>query len=244
MAPRLNAAARRKAILDSALPLFAGKGFAATTTKEIAQAAGVSEALIFKHFPSKASLYEAIFLSCIDDDPEYARLVALPASTATLAQMIQALVRHFVIDLPDDGEERARHRLTLLSLLEDGEFMRLVYDGLRERFLPTFAAAIRAAAAAGDLVPGPILADNALWLADHLCMGFGATCLSGRSLVPYNGDRADLARQAIWFILRGLGMRDEAIAAQEAHARFPFAPFDPLRSPDAAQVHTDPIRSN
>jgi TetR/AcrR family transcriptional regulator, transcriptional repressor of aconitase len=244
MAPRLTSANRRKAILDSALPLFARKGFAATTTKEIAQTAGVSEALIFKHFPSKASLYEAIFLTCIDEDPEYARLVALPASTAALVQMIQALVRHFVIDLPDDSEERTRHRLTMLSLLEDGEFMRQVYDGLHERFMPTFTAAVKAAAAAGDLTNGPVVAENGLWLADHLSLGLASVCLSGRPLVPYSGDRIDLARQTIWFILRGLGLRDDAIAAQEKNSRFPFVPFDPMCVPGAAPDQTDLIRSN
>jgi len=40
--------------------LFAKKGFNGTTTKEIAQAAGISEALVFKHFPTKRALYAAI----------------------------------------------------------------------------------------------------------------------------------------------------------------------------------------
>lgn len=226
MAPRLDSAARRRAILDAALPLFARKGFAATTTKEIAQAAGVSEALIFKHFPSKTSLYEAIFLSCIDDDPDYARLLTLPPSTATLVQMIQSLVLYFVVEVPADANERARHRLGLISLLEDGEFIGHVYRSLRDSFLPTFSAAIRAAAAAGDLADGPVEAENGLWMADHLCTTMASVCLSGRSVVPYPCGRPELARQAIWFILRGLGMRDEAIAAQEGNARFPHVPFD------------------
>jgi TetR/AcrR family transcriptional regulator len=33
--------------------LFSKKGFRGTTTKEIAQAAGVSEAIIFRHFETK-----------------------------------------------------------------------------------------------------------------------------------------------------------------------------------------------
>lgn len=234
MAPRLDSTARRLAILDAAMPLFAHKGFAATTTKEIAQAAGVSEALIFKHFPTKASLYEAIFLSCIDDDPEYSRLLALTPSTAALVQMVQALVLHFVVEVPADPLERTRHRLTLISLLEDGEFMRHVYDSLRERFLPTFTAAIRAAAASGDLIGGPMEAENGLWMAEHLCTTMASVCLSGRSVVPYPCGRPDLARQTIWFILRGLGMRDEAIAAQEGAARFPYVPFDPNSSSNTA----------
>ncbi|CAO3434957.1 TetR/AcrR family transcriptional regulator [Azospirillum doebereinerae] len=227
MAPRLDSAARRKAILDATLPLFARKGFAATTTKEIAQAAGVSEGLIFKHFPSKASLYEAIILTCIDEDPDYARLLTLPPSTATLVRIVQALVLYFVIEMPASEEERARHRLALISLLEDGEFMRHVYDSLRVRFLPTFTAAIEAAAAAGELAAGPVEAENGLWMADHLCTTMAWVCLSGQSVVPYPCGREDLARQTIWFILRGLGLRDDVIAAHERTDRFPHVPFDP-----------------
>lgn len=227
MAPRLDSTARRQAILDAALPLFAGKGFAATTTKEIAQAAGVSEALIFKHFPSKVSLYEALVLTCIDEDPDYVRLLSLPPSTATLVEMVQGLALHFVVLVPADPDERARQRLAMVSLLkDDGQFMRHVYEGLRERFMPTFTAAIEAAAAAGDLVAGPVGAENGLWMADHLCVTMAWVCLSGQPAVPYTCGRDELARQTIWFILRGLGLRDETIAAQEGTGRFPYVPFN------------------
>ncbi|KAA0596439.1 AcrR family transcriptional regulator [Azospirillum lipoferum] len=235
MAPRLDSQARKRAILDAALPIFARKGFAATTTREIAQAAGVSEALIFKHFPSKASLYEAIFLSCIDGDPEYERLVSLPPSTDTLVQMVQGLVSYFVIELPADPNERARHRLSIISLLEDGEFMRQVFKGIRSRFLPCFAASIEAAIAVGDLVPGPVDAENGFWLAEHLCEMMATVCLSGGAIVPYPCDRPDLARQTIWFILRGLGLSDTAIAAHERGGRFPFVPSQPPPAHGAAK---------
>ncbi|MBP2229401.1 AcrR family transcriptional regulator [Azospirillum agricola] len=236
MAPRLDSAARRRSILDAALPLFARKGFAATTTKEIAQAAGVSEALIFKHFPTKTSLYEAIFLTCIDDDPEYSRLLSLPPSTTALVQMVQGLVLYLVVEVPANAKERSRHRLTLISLLEDGEFMRHVYDSVRKRFLPTFTAAVHAAAAGGDLVAGPVGAENGLWMADHLCTMMASVCLSGQSVVPYPCGRPELARQTIWFILRGLGLRDEAIAAQEGASRFPYVSFDTNSLPNPHQA--------
>ncbi len=60
MKKRMSAQGRREQILAQASRIFAQKGFRGTTTREIAQAAGISEALMFKHFPSKASLYRAI----------------------------------------------------------------------------------------------------------------------------------------------------------------------------------------
>lgn len=51
----------RERILDAALELFGSKGFAATTTKEIAKKAGVNEVTIFRIFRSKQSLYTCMF---------------------------------------------------------------------------------------------------------------------------------------------------------------------------------------
>ncbi len=51
---------RRVQILRAAVELFSRKGFKGTTTKEIAKASGVSEAMVFRHFASKDELYAAI----------------------------------------------------------------------------------------------------------------------------------------------------------------------------------------
>ena len=57
---RLPATDRRQQLLETALDIFSQKGFAASTTKEIAAAAGVTEAIIFRHFPTKQDLYSAV----------------------------------------------------------------------------------------------------------------------------------------------------------------------------------------
>jgi TetR/AcrR family transcriptional regulator len=51
---------RRQQLLQVAMRLFSEKGFSGTTTKEIANAAGVSEATVFKHFDNKDELYASI----------------------------------------------------------------------------------------------------------------------------------------------------------------------------------------
>jgi len=51
---------RRSQILAVAVSLFSNRGFRGTTTKEIAHAAGVSEAMVFRHFATKEELYAAI----------------------------------------------------------------------------------------------------------------------------------------------------------------------------------------
>ena len=56
----MSAEERRLQILRVAVSLFSRRGFVGTTTKEIAQAAGVSEAMVFRHFANKQELYSAI----------------------------------------------------------------------------------------------------------------------------------------------------------------------------------------
>lgn len=51
----------RDRILDAALELFGSKGFAATTTKQIASRAGVNEVTLFRIFRSKQALYACVF---------------------------------------------------------------------------------------------------------------------------------------------------------------------------------------
>jgi TetR/AcrR family transcriptional regulator len=57
---RMSGDDRRRQLIDVAIDLFAKKGFGGTTTKEIAAAAGVTEAIIFRHFATKQDLYQAI----------------------------------------------------------------------------------------------------------------------------------------------------------------------------------------
>src|SRR5246127_4688445 len=95
-ATRLDSDERRKAIVTAAVPLFARKGFAGTTTKELAEAAGISEALLFRHFPSKKHLYGEILQLGCEGGPALQRLAALEPSTATLVHMITFMVRYFL----------------------------------------------------------------------------------------------------------------------------------------------------
>lgn len=60
--PRLPAAERREAILETAAAAFAKRSYRGTTTSEIARAAGISEPILYRHFGSKRDLY----LACVD----------------------------------------------------------------------------------------------------------------------------------------------------------------------------------
>jgi AcrR family transcriptional regulator len=80
MGRRLKGEERRRVLVDAALTLFSQKGFRGTTTKAIAEAAGCSEATLFKHFATKDKLYSAI-------------LETKEQIEETLAQAMQAAAR-------------------------------------------------------------------------------------------------------------------------------------------------------
>ena len=211
---RLDSDERRKTIVAAAVPLFARKGFAGTTTRELAEAANISEGLLFRHFPSKKHLYSEILRLGCEGDPVLERLAALKPSTFTLVRMIHYMVRYFLLAGEADRAERdSRLRLVLHSFLEDGEYARELFETIFERVQPLFAASIEAAAAAGDLVFGPIASANRFWFGHHVAAMMAFVCLPEHACLSYQGTLMALIDETTWFVLRGIGMTDAAIAA-------------------------------
>lgn len=134
---RMSGDQRREQILQSAFDLFSRSGFSGTTTKDIARASGVSEAMVFKHFASKDELYGAILEAkkCADGLHEF----PWESNEAILDAMssgddfgvfynfaLQALTKH--------RSDVAFMRLLFYSALEEHE--------LAERFFGEFVAKI------------------------------------------------------------------------------------------------------
>jgi TetR/AcrR family transcriptional regulator, transcriptional repressor of aconitase len=224
---RLDSDERRKAIVRAAVPLFARKGFAGTTTRELAEVAGISEALLFKHFPSKQLLYREILRLGCEGDPALEKLAALPPSTATLVHMVRFMVRHFMSGSEAEHSELdSRLRLMLHSFLEDGDYARELFDSVAAAVLSLFRASLDAAFGAGDLQCRPDSAANRFWFAHHIAAMAACAALPGRSCVPHDGDLDTVVEDAVRFVLRGLGLTGTAIAAAEARSterRFPAA---------------------
>ncbi len=223
---RMTSDLRRQLILGAAKRCFARNGFAGTTTKSVAAAAAISEALLFKHFPSKAALYAEILTEECEADPVLAHLLGQEPSTATLVELVQGMVRHFVhlSDGPDHEEEAQRLRLMATSHLEDGEFARLLYAKVEKLIGAMFTASLEAAIAAGDAarLGGEPL--NLFWFAHHTVLTAALTRLPAVPCLVY-GDAADLERQLCEFLLRGIGLNEAAIAAHLTRQSTPVAPL-------------------
>jgi TetR/AcrR family transcriptional regulator, transcriptional repressor of aconitase len=215
---RLSAKQRKAAIVQAALPLFARKGYAETTTKDLARAAGVSEPLLYRHFPSKEALFVEIQnLCCQARDPatrKFLRLITeLEPSTSTLVHLVHYLVRVQALGKPFGAVEwDTRQRLMLKSLLEDGAFARLMYQTRFDAFCNRIEACLDSAVASGDAVKTPLSPGNNARFAHHLAAWLGLVHLPAKPAMKYNMSREELVHQAVWFILCGMGLTRKAIA--------------------------------
>lgn len=210
---RLSCEERKEAIVKAVLPIFARNGFANTTTRELAKAAGVSEALLYKHFPSKESLYAEIqTFGCKGCDPGLQKLIGLEPSTSTLVYIIYYIMR---VNIVGRGKEticaETRHRMILNSCLEDGSFSRFLFHNRFAESLSRIVECMDAASDSGDLVSIPVSKPNLLLFAHHLATMIATMHLPKKPVVNYEASREELVQQAVWFALRGLGMKDEAI---------------------------------
>jgi len=118
---------RRLQILAVAVRLFSERGFRGTTTKEIAQAAGVSEAMVFRHFATKEELYAAILdhKACSHNNFEPAAMAADAISRKDDRGVFESLARGALDHHQQDPEFQ---RLLLHSALEKHELAQMFFD--------------------------------------------------------------------------------------------------------------------
>ncbi|MFC8526023.1 TetR/AcrR family transcriptional regulator [Nocardia sp. NPDC057227] len=103
----------RQLLLEAARTLFGGQDYRTTTTREIAEAAGVTEPLLFRHFGSKAALFrEALVLPFTEFVDEFGRTWAAVVPETTDEE---ELAGHFVGRLYDVFVEHRGLVVTLLS---------------------------------------------------------------------------------------------------------------------------------
>jgi AcrR family transcriptional regulator len=215
---RMSAKDRKQAIVMAALPLFARQGYAETTTRDLAKAAGVSEPLLYKHFPSKEALYLEIRNFCCHGNDAVSRKVTellseVESSTSTLVYLVYFLVRLQVLGKPAGAITLDTwQRLMLKSLLEDGAFARLMYQDRFEDFCARIEACLDAAVASGEAVKSPLAPGNRARFGHSLAAWLASVHLPSKPAINCQATQEELVCQAVWFILRGMGVTDKAIS--------------------------------
>ncbi len=139
MKERLTGEERRQQIVEAAVDLFSRKGFRGTTTREIAEAAGISEAMIFKHFATKRELYSAI----IEVKSETEELLA-SAAKASKAEDDAGVLRSVGLKMLEQTErDPSLMRLLLFSALEGHELSEIFFESRVRRLHEFLSSYIR-----------------------------------------------------------------------------------------------------
>lgn len=223
--PRITSEERRDQILNAALKVFSERGFHGTTTRELAKASGVSEALMFRHFPSKEDLYIALQSRCCQAKAgEKAEMLgSLEDSTASLVTLVHYLMAK-MLRPPDRVPEleQALHRLLANSFIEDGRFARGFMEKVGHEFIDKLEACLKAAVTTGDAKETPVGSRIGAWFVQHFAAMLMLNEMPGNPVVVLEADRSAQVEQAVWFALLGLGLKSDAIHSHYHPQAFAF----------------------
>jgi len=125
--PRLTSSDRKKQILEVATELFGRHGFDGVTTRQIADGAGITEAMVFRHFATKDDLYWEV-LSVKSAPDEVKKRLEERLQTDVEAREIFTAIARYVLNR--NMQDPAKSRLLLFSALENHR--------LSQRFFKTY----------------------------------------------------------------------------------------------------------
>jgi TetR/AcrR family transcriptional regulator len=142
---------RRLQILRVAMRLFSQRGFRGTTTKEIGTAAGVSEAMVFRHFANKEELYSAILdhKACLHDEMDPLQKVAEAIERKDDRAVFEGIALEALTQHDCDPEFQ---RLLLHSALEQHELAHMFWEKFVRRVYRSLGSYIRQRQREGAIV--------------------------------------------------------------------------------------------
>ncbi|WP_165938543.1 TetR/AcrR family transcriptional regulator [Parafrankia sp. BMG5.11] len=207
---RIPAEERREMLISVARKLFAERGLDGTKTSQIAAEAGVSEALLYRHFSSKDALYREVLRQTLrEQDAMYDVLGVPEASAESLITVIREYLR--VAIATPKGALREGSRIMLASLAGDGNYAAQVYRRAMRKQIAPITAALESAAAAGELEGHRLTPESVAMLVEHVGSLLAAgVSLPGRDTL-YPHDRERLLDDATWFCCRGIGLTAASI---------------------------------
>jgi AcrR family transcriptional regulator len=139
-----RAAAKRDAILAAARARFAQEGLEGASVERIAQEAAVSTATLYRQFPSKLALFEAVMRDGLAMfEATLAAGAALPARER-IAQLAQAYAT-----LLDDPLNAGMVRAVFTAAPQSPDVARIFYEKVKSVVAGAFHAAVEAARRSG-----------------------------------------------------------------------------------------------
>jgi AcrR family transcriptional regulator len=192
--------ARRQAILEAAIGVFAQHGFDAATTDDIARAAGLSKGGLYWHFKSKDDILAAILMQLFDQ--ELGVLQRLVAAEGAVAPRLRQLVAQAVADVIE-LEQLMPVMLEFYALAARKSDVRQFLQKYYQRYHQLLAELFQQGFARGEFRHGTDEAAAISLIAQLEGLGLLWT------IVPDLVRLADQAGSAVELLLKGLIVADE-----------------------------------
>ncbi|MFC0272934.1 TetR/AcrR family transcriptional regulator [Metabacillus herbersteinensis] len=196
---------KQRKILESAIEVFAEKGFAATSTNEIAKRAGVAEGTIFRHYKTKKELLAAVVT------PLLSKMVApflLKDFKRDVFEKEYASYSDFLRKLIENRLKFARSHVQLLKILVQEiafqpEFKAAYIEIFQENIFPLFKSVVTYFKEKGELKDIP--EETIIRLTISTIVSTIVTriiILNDQSL-----DEEEYVNETIHFMMNGLGSK-------------------------------------
>lgn len=215
---RLSFEERREAIIKAIIPLLEVKNPQLLTTKDIADAAKISEALLYQHFKSKEDLFFAVH------DVLCQRIPTLDQAIASAVPSTQALVQYFFllawisIKKPQQIKiDPLFPRLMMQSILGDRSFAMMHEERRLHGLCELIANSLLQAQKAGDLQQGIDFSEDlkearlSFWFGVHLITMVYLNKVGDKPHIQYPENIQDLLDQTMQFLLLGIGLKIDVI---------------------------------
>jgi AcrR family transcriptional regulator len=122
---------RKRQILEVAKRLFSRSGFDKVTTRELAEACGVSEPALYRYFDSKEAIYDAV-LDSIKSHVDIEKAFAGISDEKDIESILKKLATHI---LEHAYKDDAMNRLLFYSALQGHQKARQVYQIIRGSYV-------------------------------------------------------------------------------------------------------------
>jgi len=197
---RVSGEKRRQMLLQAALELFGRQGYHATSTRSIAEATGVTEAVLFQHFPTKRDLFLALVremgpFEVMRYDPAQSRDLPIAEALGALVTSYLEMFRARQDWLRVLHQEAGRDETAARELREQ---YRAVGDALR--------SLLHERAERAELAPemiGPALQVIALAVRGYLARWFR------RQSTDWEADRQAFVTNLVTVVTRGILVRPQ-----------------------------------
>lgn len=148
---------KQQQVLDVAIQLFAEKGYANTSTAEIAKMAGVSEGTIFKHYGTKDRLLLSIIVPFLSEFfPKMAKELfqeTLTEKTETFEQFLRALLHNRIEFIKNNKEI---FQVVIKELVYNDELRKEMFSYAATHAAPLLKGAIQQFKEKGELIDWPV----------------------------------------------------------------------------------------